>query len=540
MTRKIKGHVLSTNVTSICRREDIDRYLNLFGQYFNSASNCIMDLDLNGMTDAVISYSRVKKLSLCGECTAACMELPDKWGFGPADSIWEHIHTNQEKPDFMRVEVSDYTRRLCDNSLVISIKNSEYNRVVGEFCPHKKILITSDWTHDGNRVEFVTEFLQHMEDVKLLSKRTGIKKKPAVTLGADPEFEYIDPDTNEVLSCREMGIQDRVLIPSSSVGRIGMDGSGQQRELRPEPANTPEGLIENFEKLIRAGLDEIWSLRGEKFSCGGHIHLGGVEESHEFGTLLDYYLAPLNVLNSKARRDSGYGKPGASDSVRKQTHGMEYRVPPVGWLASKELARITLKIVQLAAEKHFYGEDIEITDVLSNDLRLLGLTEEEITTFFREIKTYEINGLPRDLKEAWGYKVPLKFVLEFRDGWSEQVKSYIGTLVRKMAVEEELGGRCVFYGLSADRGNVFSVVMAHMNGIDMPEQYGFMPLLKTGAGKNHVGMPASIRNNLCEAKMMKDTILEIVKRTIDPPTLKKKIARKTAVHSVSVEGSIIE
>jgi len=544
MKQKIKGHVPTTNINAICKREAIDRYLNIFGQYFDTVGNCIVDLNLNGMTSAAIIYSKVSRLTNCHGCRGGCLEVADKWKFGVADPIWEHIHTNQQKPDFMRVEVKDYVRRLCDESMIISLKTSEYNRVIAEFCPTKKILLTTDWSHDETRVSFVGEFLSHMEKCGLLKRRSMEKRKPTVMLGTDPEFEYVDPDTDEILSCREMGIRDRVPMSGpGSTGRIGCDGCGAQRELRPEPAPTPEGLIENIEKLIQAGMDEKWSLRGDKYSCGGHIHIGGVEESREFGKLLDYYLGPLDVLNSPARAGSQYGKPGSSDSVRKQPYGMEYRTPPVGWLASKELARITLKIVKLAAEKHFYGEDIEITDNLGADLEALGITEREVKTFFDEINKYKAEGLPKDLKEAWGFRVPPKFVLEFRDGWHDDVRDYLETIVRKMAAEEQLGGRCVFYGLASDRGNVFSVVMAHMNGIEMPETYGFMPPLKTGAGKNHVGMPHNLRNNLKEVKKMEDTILEIVKRTINPPKIEKKISKKAALKErarVLREGDIVD
>ncbi len=533
MKQKIKGHVATTNVNAICKREAIERYMGLFGQYFDNVGNCIVDMSLAGMTSAAICYSKVSKLSNCGGCHGGCLEIPDKWKFGPADSIWEHIHINQQKPDFMRVEVNDYVRRLCDESLIISLKTSEYNRIIAEFCPSRKILLATDWTHDESRLNFVGDFLSYMEKNGLLKKRSLEKKKPVVTLGADPEFEYVDPDSEEILNCREMGIQDRVPIAGvGSTGRIGSDGSGCQRELRPEPSTSPEGLIENIEKLIQAGLDEVWSLRGDRFSLGGHIHIGGVEESRDFGKLLDYYLAPLDVLNSPIRRESNYGKPGSPDSVRKQSYGMEYRTPPVGWLASKDLAKATLKIVKFAAEKHFYGEDIEITDNLGADLERLGLTEDEVKNFFDEIHKYQAEGLPKDLKAAWGHKVPPKFVLEFRDRWHADVKEYIETIVRRMAAEEQLGGRCVFYGLASDRGNVFSVVMAHMQGIDMPESYGFMPPLKTGAGKNHVGMPHSLRNNIKEVKRMEDTLLEIVKRTINPPTIEKKISKKMAMKGV--------
>jgi hypothetical protein len=392
----------------------MERYLNIFGQYFDQVGNCIVDMNLTSISSAAICYSKVSKLVGCSNCRGGNLEIADRWKFGPADSVWEHIHVNQQKPDFMRVEVKDYIRRLCDNSIIISLVGSDYNRVVAEFCPTRNILLTSDWTHDDLRIQFVTEILLHLEREGLIKKRSLEKKKPAVMLGADPEFEYVDPDSDEILSCRESGIQDRVLMSPSGAGRIGSDGCGCQRELRPEPASSPEGLISNIEKLIQAGMDEKWSLRGDRYALGGHIHIGGVEESRDFGKLLDYYLGPLGVLNSTARKESSYGKAGSPDSIRKQPYGMEYRTPPVGWLASKELARVTLKIVKLAAEKHFYGEDIELTDNLGMDLETLGLKEDEVKTFFEEIEKYKTLGLPKDFKEAWGFKVPPKFVLEFR------------------------------------------------------------------------------------------------------------------------------
>jgi len=537
MKKKILGHVCGTNIVAVCKRESIDKYLPIFSQYFeicgNSMDNCRIDTTKN----AIFSFVKTDKLPSCDHCNGENISIPDRWNFGPEDPIWEHMHVTQDSANFMRTEVADHKRQLCDKSMLLSIVGSDYNRVIGEFCPHKKILITTDWTHNDLKMSFVGDVLSHMNEIGLLDKRVIVKKKPIITLGADPEFEFIDPDTDRVLNCREVGIQDRVPLRSGgSTGRIGIDGSGQQRELRPEPGNTPEELIANFEKLIQEGLDEIWSLQGERFSCGGHIHIGGVEKSDEFGKLLDYYLGALDTLNSQARLNSGYGKIGSLDNVRKQDWGMEYRTPPVGWLASKELARITLKIVKLAAEKHFYGDDIEIGDNIGEDLEALGITEDEIKTFFSEIEKYKIQGLPRDFKKAWGHKIPPRFSLEFRDGWSVAVKQYLTTIVRKMAAEEDLGGRCVFYGLSSDRGNVFSVVMGNMQGIDMPEHYGFMPPLKTDAAKNHVGMPQSIRSDLSEAKSMEATILEIIRRTIDPPKPKKKIVKKTVVQSVPVEA----
>jgi hypothetical protein len=513
----IKGFVSIDNINVVNRRESIDKYLGLFSQYFESIGNCMVDVQTENYNNTALFYSKVMKLTTCGLCRGGCLELPNVWNFSKSDAVWEHIHLNQESPIFMNVEASEFTHRLCDQSMVLTIRDSNYNKVVGEFCPHKKILLGTDWTNDETKMEFASAILIRMEENGLITKRTVTKVRPKIMLGADPELELVDGDTNEIIHCKNAGIRDRVLIGNTEEGRIGHDGMGAQRELRPEPAPTPEGLVGNIEKLITQGLDEVWSLEGNKYPLGGHIHLGGVTESFEFGKLLDYYLGPLCCLNGRARLESSYGKIGSKDNIRKQPHGIEFRTPPAGWLSSKELAMITLIIVKMAAEKHYFGEDIVLSNNLGDDLISLGLTSEQMKLFFTEIEKFKTNGVPKDMKVAWGYKTPPKFVLEFRDGWAENVKVYIEDLMKKIAIEENLGGRCIFYGLGEERGNVFSVVMSNMQDIDMPDDYGFMPPLKSGVGKNYVGMPYSVRNNLTEAKKMTGTIVSIIKRTINPP-----------------------
>ena len=528
MNKKINGFIPTGNVNTLCRREALERYSTLFGKYFGTVGNCILDLNLSGLENIILCYTRVNKLSNClSACEGGIITIDDEWSFNAGDPIWEHIHLNAKSPDFIRVEVKDYVKRLCDKSIIISLEGNGYNRVVGEFCPNRKILITSDWTHDDGKIEFVNTLLNRMEKEGLISMRKYEKKKVHIMLGTDPEFEYLDRDTDEIINCRDMGIRDRLPITPGGEGRIGKDGSGAQRELRPEPSDTPEGLILNIKKLISAALDEKWSLRGERYSCGGHIHIGGVEESGGFTVLLDHYLWPLNVLNSKIRQESAYGKPGSSDSMRKQPHGIEYRVPPIGWLASEELAKITLKIVKLAAQKHYDGDDIELTDNIGDDLVTLGLTDAETKTFFKEIDKYKTGGLPKDLKVAWGYKIPPKFIIEFRDSWNEEVRNYLDTMIKKMATDELLAGNVVFYGLSVERGNVFSVVVSHMRGIEMPEDYGFIPPVK--GNKNHVGIPHNVRNILPEAMRLEEMIKDVVRRTVNPPKERKKKVQEIGI-----------
>lgn len=520
MKKKINGFVPTGNVNTLCKREALETYLPMFGKYFGTVGNCILDLNLSGLDNIVLCYTKVNKLPTCYGCSGGRIVLDDEWAFNAGDPIWEHIHLNAKSPDFIRVEVKDYVKRLCDNSFVISLEGNGYNRVVGEFCPNRKILITSDWTHDGGKIGFINTLFNRMEKDGMISIRKYEKKKVNIMLGTDPEFEYLDRDTDEIINCRDAGIRDRLPIVPGGEGRIGRDGAGAQREIRPEPSDTPEGLILNIKKLINAALDEKWSLRGERFPCGGHIHIGGVEESKDFTTLLDHYLSPLNVLNSRIRQESPYGKPGSNDAMRKQPHGIEYRVPPTGWLASEELAKLTLTIVKLAAQKHYDGDAIELTDSLGDDLISLGLTDVEMKTFFKEIDKYKNGGLPKDLKVAWGYKIPPKFIIEFRDLWNEGVRNYLDDMIKKMGLDEHLAGNVIFYGLSSDRGNVFSVVTSHMRGIDIPEDYGFIPPVK--GNKNHVGIPHNVRNMVSEAARLEGTIKDIVRRTINPPKERKK------------------
>ncbi len=519
--QKIAGNVPSNNCMCLNQREAMGSYIGLFGKYFDKVGNWMTNVEVSNMVNTAYVYSKVNKITSCSSCArGTCVSVDDKWDFGPADPVWEHSFLNQKKPDFIRVEASKFERRLCDKSMIFSLKTEKYDRVVGEFCPGKKLLLATDWTHDDTKTDFITEMLTTMSKMGLITPR-GVKAvKPTITLGADPEVEYVDQDTHQVIHVGDSGIQDRLPMGGpGSEGRIGLDGSKQQRELRPKPASTPEGLVANIGKLIEAALDEQWSLKGNTYPLGGHIHVGGITESRGFVILLDHYLAPLSVLNATARTNSPYGKPG---DVRKQDWGIEYRTPPAGWLASKKLATITFKIVKLAAEKHYSGDDIEITDTIHDDLESLGLSTEEVNDFFSEIATFKTQGLPEDLKTAWGYKVNPTFTLEFRDNWNAEVKVFVDKMAKELAVKENITGRVVLYGLDASRGNVFSLVMAHMNGIDMPENYGFMPPLKTGAGVNHVGIPAAIRGNVNEAKRMSDVVLEVIKRTINPPKPKRK------------------
>jgi len=541
MKQKVRGRIVQTKNNVLYSAENLSVYIPVFSKCFENIGNCMCDIDISTLKNTVLIFSKPAfKLSPSGGRTDDILELDDVWNYPDEDPIWEHAYQNIVIPISIRVTPDKYVKKICDDSIIITLKNSTHNWVIGEFDATRKILLLSDITHKTGNERIIELIMENLKSMGLLEERKVEKKKPVITLGADPELEYID-DNGHVVSCSDNGIEDKVftLNGSETTGRIGHDGSGSQRELRPLPASTPEQMVKNIRDLIEAGKEETWSLRGEEYSLGGHIHVGGVDVSRDFGRILDHLFNPLFVLNSEKRISSRYGKAGSEDSIREQRWGVEWRTPPSAWLASPRLTELTFKIVKNVAEKHYMGEDVELTDDCNSDLQTVGgLTEEEARAFNNEINSCVRNGLPRDLKKSWGISNTEKFILEIRDSWSNSVKSYLKELINTHAKANGWEGKCVLYGVSSERGNVYSVVMAHMQGIDMPEHYGFMPPIKKEAGINHVGIPASIRGDLSEAKRNKDILLEIVKRTINPPAPvpkpKKTPAKTSGVYSAEI------
>ena len=511
--RTINGFIDKNNIHEISSYENLHNYVEIFSKYFDKIGNNLMNVNLNNDKNIALIYSTVIKLTPCSHSYENII-LENNWNFNPASSIfeWPYMNINdipffhkEGNESYLGILIDDYIRRLCDNSILIAIKMKNNTLVVGEYCPERNILLGADWTHSIDQLQFVEQLFNKMKEMKLLKEKSIEKLKPKITLGADPEFELIDDDDN-IIHVEGSGIPDRVIFGGE--GRIGCDASGKQREIRPEPSESPEGLVKNIETLISFALDEKWSLRGEKYSLGGHIHVGGISESTDFISLLDYYLNPLSELNSIKRKESVYGKPG---DWRHQEWGMEYRTPPSGWLASKELAIVTLKIVKLAAEKHFYGENIELTENLKNDLISLGLEEKEIILFFSEIEKFKRDGLPNDLKVAWGYAIPNKINISFKDEWSPTVKKYIRSIIKEL-IKDSKNRTINLYGLSMDRGNVFSISSIN-DTTELENGYTLIPSIKTG--KNSVGFPYKIRHSLLDAQQNKNLIESIIIKTMN-------------------------
>jgi len=478
MAQKIKGYVSRSDARVMNSRESLEEYVPLFAPYFKAIGNNISNVESGIVEDACYIYSKVRKIESCdGECNTCnkVFELSknEAFEFDNADAIWEWMYLGSMEAIFMRSVPATHTKRLCSKSLLII-----YNGyVIAEYCKNKNILLATDWTNDNSKLSFVRHSLDELETAKVLTKlkKSNKPQKPIITLGTDPEMETI------VSGC----VVDAHNLPSLLEDKIGRDGAGYQRELRPSPGKTPQELLDNIEYLIKY-TDEQWSLAGEKYSLGGHIHIGGVKESKAFVTALDYFLEPLMKLNSGIRKNSDYGKKGDC-RIQKYpggVEGLEYRTPPSAWLSTRTLALTTLTIVNRVAEKHYSGEDIDITNDLVADLIALGLSENMAKDFPVEIDKL-INNVPKDWKKSWGIKSICKPDISFRDTWEPNVKRMLSEEINSFLVTLEYSEPVVFYGLKSSRGvdslaiDTSSVRVTGINGVEIIEA------IRDGIGVGH-------------------------------------------------------
>ena len=209
------------------------------------------------------------------------------------------------------------------------------------------------------RVGFVTTNTYN----KITGTKTTTKENIWITdsasdtvIGADPEFMLFDSEGKV--------IRANNVMPFS--GMIGCDGA--MAEIRPKPAITPEGLIENIrsllvdEKLITPIKSYKWMAGcyfaddNRDYPVGGHIHVGNpiriakISEQQRFrffwsfNKILDELLAiPMIKLdgtkNGKARRvECKVGKYGFFGGVRMSNGHLEHRTLSGMWLMHPHVA----------------------------------------------------------------------------------------------------------------------------------------------------------------------------------------------------------
>ena len=352
-------------------------------------------------------------------------------------------------------------------------------KFVGIICPGTQTLWATDWVHGRNLRPATRKIIATLLDNGLLrpitedERRMGITPKEpeeskeikypeySITMGCDPEFELVE-DGYVRHASKRLGSDFDLRHPE--FGQFGLDGAGDQVEIRPEPGEAVD-VIKNIRGLL--GLFEAHSMgeytaaaSSDQYPCGGHIHIGvRPRPSYEFfhsltGVLDDFIGRPTKGLNGVCR---GKGEYGTIHDWREQSHGMEYRTPPGAIFRSPELGRITLQLAynlayMLANTRELEYERIDVETLIS----VGGLVREDAEFFIQEC-TKDFPTHNECLLAAWGIekrKLEHHIRVEFGEEWSPEVTEYVKAFF--INLEPIRNMRVRFFGLREDRGNVYT------------------------------------------------------------------------------------
>lgn len=182
-------------------------------------------------------------------------------------------------------------------------------------------------------------------------------------LGADPEFGFVDPGNNSMISAW------RVMDDVSHNKEFGLDGSRVVAELRPKPHESPIKLVANIKEALLSRRSEKLPAYDYKWKAGsfvgdqpigGHIHFGVksfVYNQDLFVESLGTYLGATAVLvespseAKKRRTGTDYGK---LFDWRDQPHGIEYRACS-SWLTSPYIAAGILSLAKVVAWEYLHN-----------------------------------------------------------------------------------------------------------------------------------------------------------------------------------------
>ena len=387
MRKTVKGNTVA------CYRgaqENLEEYMDLFTKYFkNIAHHHHIHHSIN--KNAILMYSYFPIEISCSGC--------------------HHKAIHHYIPRESKKEISPVFFEVCPRDLECSHVDRIYygKTLAGYYCIKNNIFCCGDFPHDLNQREHIQAILEGMEKAGLLVPQSGEKIKRVITLGADPELEtMINGTITSAFELPQLCTREKAYISH--------DGMTQpQRELRPDPADTPEELVENIRDLIKISsfFGEDLSVVGQTLSCGGHIHIGNASPSHELTAVLDYFLSPFDEFNTEKRKVSHYGKMG---DVRVQPHGFEYRTPPAAWLLTPKLAKMTLELTKNIVEKIINGEDVEVSDNFDreeykNNVQELGFTSEWVKEFIDEI-AWAKDNINEPLAKTWGVEIPPEYKIK--------------------------------------------------------------------------------------------------------------------------------
>jgi hypothetical protein len=336
-------------------------------------------------------------------------------------------------------------------------------RVAGAYFCRDRVLVASDWTHNDACIIMLKELLPELS--KILKKKG--KRPPRVSkisFGADPEFELVDR-------------RDRYIVPASEVIRggtsvndkIGIDGSGAQVELRPDPSGSIDKFLLNVRSVLKDFVSSYsyysLSVQGDRYPLGGHIHLS-IPPYKWVLKLLDNWIGS-RVIDLSGEARGSYKRLGAYEE---KPWGFEYRTPPAAIFLKPEVLKAVLTIMKRVLKAYFNG-GVALYPV-EEEVKRLGLERhwEVLNRFVDEYKE-----LDKDVLKQWKIlvRVKPKVELSFSDDWRGDVKDFVRDLFFKKVSKSLIKKlndkgiyRVVFFGFRKERGEVCNFESLEFRKID--------------------------------------------------------------------------
>ena len=329
------------------------------------------------------------------------------------------------------------------------------------------------------------------------------------TIGADPEFELLTPSG---------------IIPAGAIRKtkcVGVDGSGFQVELRPEPSESPEEFLENIGNSILEFHDNNngdLCLTGHRYSLGFHLHAAWEadctsEDGHVIALQADRFLGRLFVdASGKARGD--YKRLGAyrtNSADYGGRGGMEYRTMPSIIALSEKHLLIILKIWKLLVDKILSGEEFPDTNNVATkeEYAKLGISENEyseLIAYSKLLKKIAETGEHIALKWTnMNYKIRVEF--SSNDTFRQEVRQFLNQNLRKIEVNKKITIK--FFGLKNIRGLVSNIQVGDWGIVDKE----FPPIMNKST--LYIGLPFSFRTETETFEKYKNAVIDSIIKLIE-------------------------
>ncbi|MDD5417094.1 MAG: hypothetical protein PHU12_03925 [Candidatus Aenigmarchaeota archaeon] len=299
------------------------------------------------------------------------------------------------------------------------------------------------------------------------------KKGFPFLIGADPEFNIISQgnrmDAGGILEDFFDGmdseekrkkniVKESMGFDIGKSGNIGWDGASSTGEIRPEPANTPAGIVNNLRRiLLVAGQKlEIFTLTTLSMGApvGGHIHFQLKDQNkyqkdiHKISRVMSSFFLPIllgeNKINIQARLNNGYGEMSDHRVEHPTSKTFEFRTPTAEWMTTPKIACSTLAYLATV----FY-EATETNGGIDKFDNLILKTKEQgealqtlaLTDFMTLTKkiTSDIEKAVKTFKYYPVYKKEIDYILNFRKVLKDKRK-----VNYDMAVGWGIGGKMNF------------------------------------------------------------------------------------------------